>query len=105
MPARLARRLTPCIFKVRGTHPSMNCRQQFRRWFAVISLLWSAEVIAAANSCLPGWSGQPLVPMPTAGLPGWTVEHDLGSIGTLVLATNVSDPILQLNWNISTGDW
>jgi hypothetical protein len=83
----------------------MNCRHQFRRWFAVISLIWSAEAIAAANSCLPGWSGQPLVPAPTAGLPGWTVEHDLGSIGTVVLATNANNPILQLNWNIGTGDW
>ena len=31
---------------------------------------------AGTNDCLPGWSGQLLVPTPSAGAPGWNVESD-----------------------------
>lgn len=75
-------------------------------FFWMFALILSGILPAAAtNECLPGWSGQRLVPLPTAGLPGWRVEHDVNSTGSLVLATNQGEPVLQLNWNIGTGDW
>ncbi|MFO1513944.1 MAG: hypothetical protein U1F83_13675 [Verrucomicrobiota bacterium] len=75
-------------------------------WLLALALPWSDVVgWAGTNTCLPGWSGQLLVPAPTAGLPGWNVEHDVNSSGSLVLATNQSERVIQFNWNIGSGDW
>ena len=75
-------------------------------WLLALALVFHGVVSwASTNTCLPGWSGQLLVPTPTAGLPGWIIEQDVNSSGTLTLATNQSETILQLNWNIGPGDW
>ncbi len=58
-----------------------------------------------SGACLPGWSGQVLMPAPTPGLPGWRVETDTGSSGSLLLVSNGSTTNIQLNWTIGTGDW
>lgn len=74
-------------------------------WLLLGLFLSGITRVVATNECLPGWSGQRLVPVPTAGLPGWSVEHDANSTGSLTLATNSGEAVLQLNWNIGTGDW
>lgn len=59
-----------------------------------------------ADVSLPGWSGTLMIPAPTAGLPGWTMESDAGSSGTLTIGTNaLGTNTMQLNWNIGTGNW
>ncbi len=58
------------------------------------------------NTCLPGWSGQLLVPAPTAGLPGWSVKSDGKAFGSLITAVDSSGTNIQFNWNIGVdGDW
>ena len=74
----------------------------------LLGLLLSCGVVSdtsLAGDCLPGWSGQLLVPAPGPGLPGWRVETDTGSSGNLLLVSNVSGTHIQLNWSIDTGSW
>ncbi len=46
-----------------------------------------------------------LAPAPVPTLPGWRVEADAGSSGTLALAIDQTGTNIQFNWNIGTGSW
>lgn len=68
------------------------------------------SVIAASlvegSVSLPGWSGTLIVPAPTSGFTGWSIQSDSGSSGSFSLGTNASGTnVLKFHWNIGSGNW
>ena len=55
------------------------------------------------TSYLPGWNGQILIDCESTG--NWSVEHDNTSSGSLDIVNGIINNAVQLNWDLSTGDW
>lgn len=93
-------------FSLKWTFKHLFCVISFYGAWIGLSLVLFAPITATGSLSLPGWSGTRMIPVPVAGLSGWSVESNSGSTGTLGMATNTLDTnVLEFQWNIGTGNW